>query len=128
KAILVCQNVIQQMNSSQMDSRDFQFKNLIVSDLLRDVIESWEEDKENVQLVLRIQDGVETSLPPVNFSQVVINLLYNAYEANPKGSILVQLQKFEEEICLYFEDYGPGFHASVLRQRGEPFVTTKKNG
>lgn len=25
-------------------------------------------------------------------------------------------------------DEGPGFHASVLRQRGEPFVTTKKNG
>lgn len=127
-AILVCQNVIQQMNSSQMDSRDFQFKNLIVSDLLRDVIESWEEDKEGVQLVLAIQDGIETSLLPVNFSQVVINLLDNAYEANPKGAILVRLQKLEDEICLSFEDEGPGFHASVLRQRGEPFVTTKKNG
>lgn len=127
-AILVCQNVIHQMNSSQMDSRDFQFRNLIVSDLLRDVIESWEEDKDNVHLSLNIEGGIQTSLPPVNFSQVVINLLDNAYEANPKGEIRVRLQKLEDEICLSFEDEGPGFHESVLRQRGEPFVTTKKNG
>jgi two-component system sensor histidine kinase RegB len=128
QAILVCENVIHQMNSSQMDSRDFQFKTLIVSDLLRDVIESWEEDKPQVRLSLSIQEGLETSLPPVNFSQVVINLLDNAYEANPVGTIAVRLQRQEDEILLSFEDEGPGFHSSVLRQRGEPFVTTKKNG
>lgn len=128
QAILVCENVIHQMNSSQMDSRDFQFKTLIVSDLLRDVIESWEEDKPQVRLSLSIQEGLETSLPPVNFSQVVINLLDNAYEANPIGTIAVRLQRQEDEILLSFEDEGPGFHSTVLRQRGEPFVTTKKNG
>lgn len=127
-AILVCQNVIHQMNSSQMDSRDFQFKSLIVSDLLQDVIDSWKEDKETARLSLDIQEQIEGSLPPINFSQVVINLLDNAFEANPSGLIHVKLKKSESEICLSFEDQGPGFHSSVLRQRGEPFVTTKKNG
>lgn len=127
-AILVCEKVIHQMNSSQMDSRDFQFKSIVVSDLLRDVIESWKEDKETALLSLNIQSQIESSLPPVNFSQAVINLLDNAYEANPSGLIQVALRKFEDEVCLSFNDEGPGFHASVLRQRGEPFVTTKKNG
>lgn len=127
-AILICQKIIHRMNSSQMDSRDFQFKRLVVSDLLRDVIESWQEDKPQARLSMHIENGIESVLPPVNFSQVVINLLDNAYEAHPEGIIKVRLQKNEDTIDLSFEDDGPGFQSSVLRQRGEPFVTTKKNG
>lgn len=127
-AILVCQNILQQMNSSQMDSRDFHFKNVVVSDLLRDVIKSWEKDKETVQLTLNIESNIASLLPPVNFSQVVINLLDNAYEANPQGAMEVSLRKLENEICISFKDQGHGFHSSVISKRGEPFVTTKKDG
>jgi two-component system, sensor histidine kinase RegB len=128
KAIVICENVIHQMNSSQLDSRDFQFKTIVLSDLLHDVIDSWKEDKPTAQLSLNIQKQIEASVPPINFSQVVMNLLDNAFEANPKGLIRVELLKSKNKICFSVEDDGPGFHASVLRQKGEPFVTTKKNG
>lgn len=127
-AILSCQHIIHQMNSAQLDSRDFHFKKVIVGDLLRDVIESWKEDKENVRLDLNIQRGVEALLPPINFSQVVMNLLDNAYEAHPSGTVGVHLRKEGKVISLSILDEGPGFPASILRQIGEPFVTTKKSG
>lgn len=131
-AIHSCQRVIEQMNSSQLDTRDFQFKTLVVGDLLRDVIESWSEDKEGIQpqplLNLQIQDGVRCSLPPVNFAQVVLNLLDNAFDSRPSGTITVTLSSIENEIDLSVSDEGAGISESVLRQRGEPFVTTKPNG
>lgn len=128
KAVLNCQKIIQQMNSSQMDSRDFHFKRLVVGDLLRDVVESWKEDKPSAQVVLNIVNPIMSSLPPINFSQVMINLLDNAFEANAQGLIKIDLKSLDRQICLSISDEGPGFQASVLRQRGEPFLTTKENG
>ncbi|MBX3022951.1 MAG: HAMP domain-containing histidine kinase [Bdellovibrionales bacterium] len=126
-AILVCQNIIHRMNDSQMDSRDFHFKNVVVGDLLKDIVDSWSEDKE-IKPRLDIEHLITASIPPVNFSQVVINLLDNAFDANPSGQIRIELKKVGHETCLSVADDGPGFPASVLRQKGEPFVTTKKNG
>ncbi len=127
-AIETCQNVIQQMNSSQLDTRDLVFKEVVVADLVTDVIESWSEDKENFAIEKDLDASLKVLIPAVNFAQVLINLLDNAYEANPHGKIQVHLKCENVEICLSVKDEGPGISDSVLRQRGEPFVTTKKDG
>lgn len=128
KAILTCENVIHQMNSSQFDSRDFQFKKVQVSELLTDVVESWQEDHLENRISLHLQDEIESFLPPLNFAQVILNLLDNASEAAPGGLIEIRLERTKNEIQLSFEDEGSGFPKEVLKQRGEPFVTTKQDG
>lgn len=127
-SIHVCQRVIEQMNSSQMDVRDFHFKNIDVSLLLRDVVESWAEMNPEARIQLKIQPAVFGRVPPVNFSQTLLNLLDNAYEASPQTVIEVELRTESSDIHLTIADSGPGFTEHVLRQRGEPFVTTKSDG
>lgn len=127
-AILSCQRVIEQMNSSQMDTREFHFKTVDVGDLLRDVIESWTEDKSDVRLDVQIQNAITSSVPPLNFAQVILNLLDNAFESAPANTITVRLTRNVEEIQLQIRDEGCGFADTILRQRGEPFITTKPEG
>ncbi len=127
-AVSTCQNVLRQMNASQMDARDFRSRKVVAGELLADIVESWKEDKTQVRLFLDIEDGIEAELPPVHFAQVVINLLDNAYEANPSGLITLTFRKSAGEFRLSIEDEGLGFDPNVLRHIGEPFVTTKTNG
>lgn len=127
-AIQTCQKIIQHMNESQIDSRDFKLKTINVSELINDVIESWREDKLNQIVQLELNKDIISSLPPINFAQCLINLLDNAYEAKPNSKIKVNLYLEKNHNYILVSDDGPGFSDSVLRQRGEPFVTTKLNG
>ncbi len=127
-AVHACEEVVHQMNSSQLDSRDFQFKKVIVADLLRDVVETWSEQHPTTTTRIEILDSSSGFLPPVNFAQVVLNLLDNAGEAAPGKEIEVQLSGTNERFLLCFSDKGQGFSEAILRRLGEPFVTTKTNG
>ncbi len=127
-AIEACEKVIHQMNSSQLDSRSFRFNTVNVRDLLSDIIESWREDKDPVNLDIRASSDMLCHLPPVNFAQVVINILDNAFEANPKGPILISLSQNDSDVVLSISDEGSGFRPDILERKGEPFVTTKAAG
>lgn len=127
-AVQTCEAVVHQMNSSQLDRRDFQFKTVVVKDLLSDVVETWREDHPDIKIHTILEDSSETSLPPINFAQVILNLLDNAVEAAPLKDISVTLQSSETEFRIQILDQGPGIPESVIRRLGEPFVTTKPNG
>mgnify|MGYP005847666301 CR=1 FL=1 len=67
-------------------------------------------------------------------TQVVLNLLINAYEAIDKmmGLITINIYKKEEQgetfVCVDIKDNGPGIPDSIKNKIFTPFFTTKKNG
>ena len=68
-------------------------------------------------------------VPPVAFSQALINLVDNAVESGGRESefeIVVQRTGMRAELAV--QDRGSGWPEVVRRHLGEPFVTTKPEG
>jgi len=128
ESLQACENVVDQMNTSQMDVRSFSFKKVKIKELLVDIIDSWKEENPEAKILNQIEGEEFAVVPVINFAQVVLNLLDNAYHAarsEPIDVILnVQNQFVELNIC----DRGPGFSKDILNRVGEPFVTTKPSG
>lgn len=126
--IVACENVIHQMNSSQLDVRDFKVKNLSINSLIHDITESWKEEHPAAQLKITLPQDISLKIPPINFAQVLLNLLDNAFEAAEDKLIQLSFTVKETQAELVVEDQGPGFSALILERQGEPFITTKKEG
>jgi signal transduction histidine kinase len=61
--------------------------------------------------------------------RVLENLLRNALEVSPSGSVVsVSLTTNHREVEIAFRDQGPGIDPSVCERVFEPFVTTKREG
>jgi len=136
-ALIDCQRILKQMNSSQMDPRDFRFESCVLSELTKEIVNSWraENPTADVDLDLKGTSDFQTSsqhlkmsLPRLNYAQALINILDNAFEANSLGKIRIQIfyENHKIEICIQNE--GSSFDEEVLKKFGEPFLTTKKNG
>ncbi|MGE3261933.1 MAG: sensor histidine kinase [Bacteriovoracia bacterium] len=128
EALHSCETVLHQMNASQLDARAFRFNSVVVSDLLRDVVDSWQEQNPTCIVKVRAEASFSGKLPPLNFAQVVLNLLDNAAAAAPGEEILVNLQREDGTLRLSIKDNGAGIPRSVLERLGEPFITTKPQG
>lgn len=127
-AIKSCEHVIHQMNSSQLDARDYHLKPVKISELLKDIIESWQEEHPEALLKTEIATGISGLLPPVNFAQVVLNLLDNAYQSAPNKEFHVYFEFNNEAFQFVVSDKGSGFSPLILERQGEPFITTKPHG
>lgn len=127
-SIGICESVIRSMNGSQLDVRDQNLKSVSMSEFIPDVTDSWLEEHPGAQL--RIENNMNSRLliSPINLAQVLLNLLDNAFEANPSAPIRLQLGSDKDWVVLSVDDQGPGFSERVLSRRGEPFVTTKEGG
>lgn len=116
------------MNASQLDVRDHNLKPVNMKEFIQDVTESWLEEHRDAKLIVENHIVASLLVSPINLAQVILNLLDNAFEANPKGKIVFNLKKNHNSIELTVDDEGPGFSERVLSRQGEPFVTTKSNG
>lgn len=128
QSISACEAVIHKMNSSQMDVRDFTLKSVNMKDFLTDAIESWKSDFPEIQIDLAVDTKFPIEIPPLNFAQVILNLLDNAAQAAPAKKIQVNFRQSENSYQFSVTDQGSGFSEHVLNRQGEPFVTTKSNG
>ncbi|GEM_PF-652866 len=128
ESIKACESVIHSMNASQLDVRDHNLKPVSMKDFIQDVTDSWREEHPNARLKVDNQITSSLLVSPINLAQVILNLLDNAFEANPKGEVNFSLKEVSSNIELSVEDEGPGFSDRVLDRQGEPFVTTKTNG
>lgn len=60
--------------------------------------------------------------------QVLVNLLLNAGDAAPRGSLVVlRVCAVDEAVCFEVLDRGPGIAAAVRERIFDPFVTTKQH-
>lgn len=127
-SVLACESVIRSMNASQLDVRDHKLRSVNMKEFIQDVTESWLEEHQETKLIVENHIAASILISPINLAQVILNLLDNAFEANPKGKIFLNLRENLNSIELSIEDEGPGFSERVLSHQGEPFVTTKSNG
>jgi len=73
--------------------------------------------------------NAECSADPVQIKQVLLNLLLNSIEAMAEGSALtITIERTDSWIIWTLQDTGHGIPKELLRQLGEPFITTKSNG
>lgn len=129
QAVFECESVLHQMNSSQLDPRDLQFKIVKLSALTSEIIQAWklENEEARIETTFNIENDL-TRLPAINFSQALINLLDNAFEANGASPIRVHIQAAETDLILSVENDGSQFSEDVISRFGEPFLTTKPTG
>lgn len=127
-AIESCAQVIHQMNSSQLDTREHELKMVNLHDLLKDIVESWREENRDGKISIAVTGLNFAKIPPLNFAQVVLNLLDNAEHAAPGQEIKVTLDTRKRAHTFSVSDQGRGFAPAILQKLGEPFVTNKKEG
>lgn len=66
---------------------------------------------------------------PVKLQQALTNIIKNSYESlNGKGSVLIQLSREGQTICLKVTDSGVGLTEEQMQKIGTPFITFKKDG
>lgn len=110
--------------------RDLDSANYEIIDLkkIKSIIEEWHRGHPEAQLTVNLEDE-ELRAPFLSFTQTLINLLNNAFEASPASpSLEVTLQRHNESIVLSIKDNGPGFSSGILSRLGQPFNTSKTNG
>ncbi|WP_391087735.1 ATP-binding protein [Vibrio sp. NH-UV-68] len=87
---------------------------------------------EQTELTLQLGDPLpEVELNPIQFEQVLINLITNALQAVTQQShkqVVISTQQRDQQLCIYVDDNGPGIPFNQRAQLFEPFYTTKKNG
>jgi nitrogen fixation/metabolism regulation signal transduction histidine kinase len=66
---------------------------------------------------------------PRRIVQLMLNLLFNAYEAIPdRGTITVSVEPVDGRVRVSVDDTGVGMTAETLERLGEPFFTTRESG
>lgn len=72
---------------------------------------------------------LDIKIDPIQFTQVVFNLLINALHASEAGQkIVIELNKKGEELLLRIKDFGHGIPLEVRERIFEPFFSTKAPG
>lgn len=77
------------------------------------------------------QDLPEVELNPIQFEQVVINLLTNALQAveeQEARQVIISTSIEGQQLNVHVDDNGPGISIDEQQSLFEPFYTTKKNG
>ncbi|GAB6091602.1 sensor histidine kinase [Spirochaeta dissipatitropha] len=79
--------------------------------------------------------GIETEgdetlvfIDPDHLRSIVENILVNALEADPSGTVRIELQRKKHWVRLYVIDSGPGIVEELGDRIFSPFVTTKARG
>lgn len=87
-------------------------------------------DEREVQVETRFAAALPTvRLDPVQFEQVIINLVLNAITAMPAhGALCITTHTDGAQVCIDVTDNGSGIAPDVLRKIFQPFFTTKPTG
>src|SRR5579863_10431509 len=81
----------------------------------------------NVQVLLKVPDGIKLPLIRSHMERVFFNLIANALEAMPGGGQLhVACRRANRYVLIELEDTGPGIPRRIRDQLFEPFVTAGK--
>jgi len=86
-------------------------------------------EEKNLKIDLKAEGGLKLTADRLLFSRVVANLLKNAIEASPAGS-LISLKAYarKKSLILEVEDSGPGLEETQAEKIFDPFVSSKSSG
>ena len=84
-----------------------------------------------IELEVKAEDDIMIYCRPTEISQVILNLLNNAYDASSmkEGSrVKILARKLENQVEIVVEDNGMGINPSISDKIMQPFFTTKEVG
>jgi signal transduction histidine kinase len=86
--------------------------------------------RQKVTVSLDVPDHpVPASFDPQQIQQVLMNLLLNALDAQPRGGLIeVEVEASTDVATIRVRDHGPGIPADIRARLFEPFVTSKPDG
>jgi PAS domain S-box-containing protein len=99
-----------------------------IAQLLKDAL-SKTQIPSNVNLSVRVEEGLQLMIDPGLMKRVFSNLITNAVQAMPEGGELtVDASKSDEEALVSFHDTGVGIPQEDFSKLFNPFFTTKAKG
>lgn len=128
------QSIIRALRSLAREGSNDPFLPVAVQSLVADVLELCQERLKirNISLkVLPIPEEAVIECRPSQISQVLLNLINNAYDAVEKLSekwIELCVDVKDHAVLISIADSGPGLSADMLDKIFVPFFTTKKEG
>jgi two-component system sensor histidine kinase RegB len=126
-----CGDILRHMAGSQLQPDRLSLEVVDLEPLVRQVCESVGRVHEDAT-IRYLGDGrgpKRVVIPPVAFSQALINLVDNSIESGGASSeVEVVLTRASGRAELAVQDRGSGWPEVVRRHLGEPFVTTKPEG
>lgn len=106
----------------------FRFRPVNVRETMEEVLELLKSpiDRKEIELQIIVPspevEPVLAYLDPDRFAQIMQNLVYNAIQFSPRGSLItVALEALEEEVIIYVRDTGIGMNSEELSQIWERF-------
>jgi two-component system, sensor histidine kinase RegB len=123
-----CEEVLRKMNSSQLDLTSMLHEEIPVGRLVKDIVTNWQDQHAGALVHLEAKGEARIRVPRINFAQALLNLLDNAFDADPAGQIRIDIQETDNHIELSVQDQGSGFADEILEHVGEPFNTSKVKG
>jgi len=130
EALARCEEVLRQMAGSQLRPDEMRLEVEDVADLVERVCSGLRAQEPEVPLRFHRERGPALVLvPPVAFTQAVLNLVENALEeSSAEAPIDVDVRATPEKVTVLIRDRGPGWPEIVRDHLGEPFVTTRPGG
>jgi signal transduction histidine kinase len=130
EALARCEEVLRQMAGSQLRPDALRLEVEDVADLGERVCSGLRAQEPDVPLRFHRERGPALVLvPPVAFTQAVLNLVENALEeSSAEAPVEVDVRATPERVTVLIRDRGPGWPELVRDHLGEPFVTTRPGG
>jgi len=95
--------------------------------LIDDVFDALSADDRR-RIDVALSAGTDFAVPRRALTRAVGNLVRNALDASPDGSIRLAVEQRPGSVRITVEDDGPGIPAEVMVHVGEPFFSTKAAG
>lgn len=131
EAVDQCETALRSFNDSRVQSDSLSLAPVRLTKTVEAIVETWK--KEHSQVIIDYHNTLGgddyLALPRAAFSQIILNLLDNAFESGSSTPHFeIEFLQEGEALCFRLTDNGGGIPPVVFRQWGEPFVTTKPLG
>lgn len=130
KMSVVVKSLLQFSHEEEQDPLQKVEANLLISRTLDFCREKFRSHQIDLRVCSSVSE-VYIACRPAQISQILLNLLNNAYDAvkdNPQKWIEVKLEKNKGKVYLMIVDSGNGVSESVQSKLFQPFVSTKEVG
>lgn len=134
KTVMRISNIIKGLRSFARDGNNDPFEPNSLASLISDTLELCKERFKNQGVDLQVgpvPTELQINCRPSQISQVLLNILNNAYDAvsnAPEKWVRIEVREVESWIEIHVSDSGPGIPQEYIDKILQPFFTTKPVG
>lgn len=132
EATQTCEKVLRSLVGKQLDPAETRMEEVNVVGLVRRACRSWSTSGRRAEVHDLVHHPLKTEIPPLAFTQALLNLLDNAAEATTsarsQAPVDVEVALHQAGFSIAVLDRGIGWPSLVRKNIGQPFLTTKEDG